>query len=161
AAARPNEPDAYFRLAQAQFDSGEFQFAVATLRKSENLFARDPKNPNLAQVHDLLGHALEKQGKRSDAAAELARAQEIRSKQPKAGSGQPTGLQSAWADHPGQQEVRSMVLEVPRGSQVSRAHESEYIKQISALLGEAYDNLGVIDARAGKYVDASAEFSQA
>jgi tetratricopeptide (TPR) repeat protein len=161
AAARPSEPDIYFRLAQAQFDSGEFQLAVATLRKSENLFSRDPKNPDVALVHELLGHALEKQGKHSDAAAELARAQEIRSAQPKAGSGQPTGLQSAWTDHPGQQEVRSMVLEVPRGSLVSKADEAEYVRQISALLGEAYDNLGVIDARAGRYADASAEFSQA
>jgi len=54
-----------------------------------------------------------------------------------------------------------MLLQVPRGLTLSNLHESEYAKQVSALLGDAYDNLGVIDARAGRYAAAATEFGEA
>src|SRR5262249_9432236 len=39
--------------------------------------------------------------------------------------------------------------------------ESEYIREVSLLLGEAYHNLGVIDARATRFGEAADEFEQA
>src|SRR5438034_11725742 len=50
---------------------------------------------------------------------------------------------------------------VPRETTFSNLHESEYVKRVSALLGDAYDNLGVIDARAGRYGNANTEFGEA
>src|SRR5262249_28947946 len=39
--------------------------------------------------------------------------------------------------------------------------EAAYTKSVSTLLGQAYHNLGVIDARASRYAEAAEEFSQA
>src|SRR5437879_12186884 len=39
--------------------------------------------------------------------------------------------------------------------------EAAYTKSVSLLLGQAYHNLGVIDARASRYTQAAEEFSQA
>src|SRR5207247_487529 len=60
-----------------------------------------------------------------------------------------------------QQELRSMMLR-PGDSELPDARaEAAYTKSVSALLGQGYHNLGVIDARASRYAQAAREFSQA
>jgi len=163
--ARPSDPDVYFRLAQVEFDTRHFERAVTALQKSLAVAphgqTNDQNTSGAALVHELLGKALGELGRRAEADAELERARQIR-QQPQIASGQSAEIRPAELGQSGQQELRSMLLQGPRRpTSSSNLHESEYVKQVSALLGDAYDNLGVIDARAGRYASATDEFSEA
>ncbi len=160
AIARSSDPEVYFRLAQVQFDARHFEQAVAALHKLLALSPDDQNTPGADLVHELLGKALGELGRRAEADAELERARKIR-QQSRAGSGPSALMQPAEAGRSGHKELRSMLLQVPREPALSSLHESEYVRQVSALLGDAYDNLGVIDARAGRYASATTEFSEA
>lgn len=59
------------------------------------------------------------------------------------------------------QELPSLLLQAPHKAETPNAGEAEYIKRVSSLLGEAYHNLGVIDARASRYGEAADEFAEA
>jgi tetratricopeptide (TPR) repeat protein len=159
AAARPGDPDVYFRLGQVQFDAGHFEDATVELRKWLALTSHDQNTRPVAQVHELLGKALERLGRRSEAEAEFTLSNNLR-EQPQGGPEEST-MQRPERAQSAQQELRSMLLQVPKRAAPPGIREEEYVKQISALLGEAYDNLSVIDARAGRYANATAGFNEA
>src|SRR2546422_1120778 len=66
-AARPEDPDACFRLGQASFDAGHLENAVAALQKSLALAAREGGHADAAEAHELVGKALEKLGRHNEA----------------------------------------------------------------------------------------------
>src|SRR6266581_4089660 len=166
AAARPDDPDAFFRLGQASLEAGDLEKAVAALQKSLALTSREGGHADAAEVHELLGQTLEELGRHTEAESELAQAKQVRSQQAgrsspqmpdaSAGSGEAGAMSGS-----GQQELRSMLLRAPHGDEVPNNQEAEYVKRVSAMLGEAYHNLGVIDARASRYSDAEVEFAEA
>ena len=165
---RPDEPDAFFRLGQAYFDESKWDQAVTAMQKSLSisLHPGDLTDPPLA--HELLGKALEKLGRLKEAESEAAQAAHLRSQPNQAkleaqkgigsssvpGSPQKTGPSSP-------QELRSLLLQRPRAEGAPNAQETEYMKRMALLLGEAYHNLGVIDARASRYGEAAGEFAEA
>lgn len=166
AAAHPEDSDAYFRLGQASFDAGHPEKAVAALQKSLALAAHDGGHPDAAEAHELMGKALEKLGRHAEGEPELAQAKQLRSQQAEPGPRQnpdsPSGAsKAATMSRSGQQELRSMLLRAPHGSELPSSGEAEYLKRVSELLGEAYHNLGVIDARASRYPNAEEEFAEA
>ncbi len=166
AAARPEDSDACFRLGQASFDAGHPEKAVAALQKSLALAAHEGDHPYAAEAHELIGKALEKLGQHKEAESEFTLAKQLRSQQAGPGSRQMPDASSAAGEtapmsRSGQQELRSMLLRAPRGSELPGSREAEYVKRVSALLGEAYHNLGVIDARASRYPNAEDEFAEA
>src|SRR6266704_3333278 len=164
-AARADDPDPFFRLGQASFDAGHLEKAVAVLQKSLAL-ASQANYGEVAEVHELMSKALEKLNRHAEAESELAQAKQIRSQlagrgsrqapDASAGSGE-TGAMSG----SGQQELRSMLMRAPHGPELPNSREAEYVKRVSAMLGEAYHNLGVIDARAAHYSNAEEEFAEA
>jgi tetratricopeptide (TPR) repeat protein len=115
----------------------------------------------MAGAYDALAEALRKLGKDEEAAEDSAKAQRIRASLPKDGatsSGDDNG-EANRVSH--QQELRSMMLR-PGDSEPTDANaEAAYTRSVSLLLGQAYHNLGVIDARAAHYSQAAEEFSQA
>src|SRR5260370_34658008 len=166
AAAHPDEPDAWFRLGQAYFEDAKWEQALAALRKSSSLTAQEGGQADLAPIHELMGKVLEKLGRHNDAESEAAQAEQLRSQQTKPESQQKPNstAESGKAEQIGRsgpQELRSMLLQTLHGAELPNTQEKDYIKRMSALLGEAYHNLGVIDARASRYVDAASEFAEA
>ncbi len=153
ATVRPGDSDAYFRLGQANFDAGHPEKAVIALQKSLALAEHDGELREAAETHELLGKALEKLGRHQEADSEVTLAKQVRSRQQGAGS-RPMPDTS-------QHELRSMLQGMPLGSALPSSQEAEYVKRASMLLGEAYHNLGVIDARASRYPNAEDEFAEA
>ena len=165
AAAHPGEAEALFRLGQAYFDEGKFDEAAPALQKALSTAAHPGDLADPALAHELLGKALEKLGRVKEAGAEAA---QLRNPQQQAvpespresassgvfGEAPKVGLSST-------QELRSLLLQAPGGAESPNAREAEYVRRTSTLLGEAYDNLGVIDARASRYGEAADEFAEA
>jgi len=166
AGARPADPDAYFRLGQASFGAGHLEKAVVALQKSLALATHEGHHTDIAEAHELIGKALEKLGRHGEGESELAQAKQLASQQTGPSSRQMPDVSSGTGEaapmsQSGQQELRSMLLRAPRGSELPSSQEAEYVKRVSALLGEAYHNLGVIDARASRYPNAEDEFAEA
>jgi tetratricopeptide (TPR) repeat protein len=161
ASVHPDDPDVYFQYAQIQFEAGDYKLAEASLRKSLALANKDQSSPGPALVHELLGDTLKKLGRKDEAAAELSQAQQIRSRQTHSETVQQGVPQPLQRFESSQQELRSMLVPGPQPMMVPRSGEEESVKRISALLGEGYDNLGVIDAKAERYATAAAEFAEA
>src|SRR5260370_30677467 len=115
----------------------------------------------MAGAYDALAEALRKLGKNEEAAEDSAKAQRIRPSLPKDGANTSGDDNGKVTDDSHRQELRSMMLP-PGESEPSHANaEAAYTKTVSLLLGQAYHNLGVIDARASHYSQAAEEFSQA
>ena len=168
ASAFPEDSDVYFRLGQASFNAGHLEKAVVALQKSLALAPHAGDTPDAAEAHELMGKAQEKLGRHAEGESELARAKQLRSRQAEPGSRQnPDAFsgsgfgEAASISRSGQQELRSMLLRAPQESALPGSQEAEFVKRISALLGEAYHNLGVIDARASRYSNAEEEFAEA
>jgi len=166
AAARPDDPDAYFRLGQASFDAGHPEKAVASLQKSLALASHEGDYPDAAEAHELIGKALEKLGRHAESESELTQAKQLRSQFTGRSSQQTLDISSgsgeaASMSGSGQEELRSMLMRAPHGAELPGSREAEYVKRVSAMLGEAYHNLGVIDARASRYSNAEEEFAEA
>src|SRR6267143_6027773 len=148
ASAFPEDSDAYFRLGQASFNAGHLEKAVAALQKSLALAPHAGDDPNAAEAHELMGKAQEKLGRHAEGESELARAKQLRSQQaqpgsrqnPDAFSGSGSG-EAASISRSGQQELRSILLGTPQESELPGIQEAEFVKRVSALLGEAYHNL--------------------
>ena len=168
ASALPDDPDAYFRLGQASFNAGHLEKAVAALKKSLAVAPHSGDDADAAEAHELLGKAQEKLGRHAEAESELARAKQLRGEQPEPGSRQipdaisgSESVEAASLSRSGQQELRSMLLHAPQESEIPGTQEAEFVARVSALLGEAYHNLGVIDARASRYANAEEQFAEA
>jgi len=163
---RPDDPDAFFNLGQAYLGQGAFEKAIAVLRKSVAL-TKDPGHNDfqVAQAHEMLAQALQKLGKEAESASERARAEQIRSEQPRSAlAGTPEGAidnVAVQVERSGQQELHTALMKTPANAASDSAQEVEYVKSVSQWVGEAYHNLGVIDARAGRFQEAAAEFRQA
>src|SRR6266704_1815606 len=158
ASALPDDPDAYFRLGQASFNAGHLEKAVAALKKSLAVAPHAGDDPDAAEAHELMGKAQKKLGRHAEAESELARAKQLRGQQPEPGSRQiPDAVsgsgfvEAASLSRSGQQELRSMLLHAPQESGIPGDQEADFVTSVSALLGEAYHNLGVIDALASRY----------
>src|SRR5260370_24726182 len=163
AAARPDDPDAYFRLGQASFDAGHPQTAVASLHKSLALASHEGDYPDAAEAHELIGKALEKLGRHAESESELTQAKQRRSQFTRRSSRQILDISSGTGEAAsmsgsGQEELRSMLMRAPHGAELPGSREAEYVKRVSAMLGEAYHNLAVIDARASPYSTAQEQF---
>jgi len=159
---QPEDPRAFYYLGQCYASEQEWAKAADAYRSVIKLTpAAQQMDAAMAGAYDGLAEALRKLDKSEEAAAESAKAQGIRATLQKDGATAP-GNDSARANGgANQQELHTMMLR-PGNSEVHDAKpEAAYTKSVSALLGQAYHNLGVIDARATHYTQAADEFSQA
>ncbi|HXJ07001.1 MAG TPA: tetratricopeptide repeat protein [Candidatus Acidoferrum sp.] len=164
--ARPDDPDARFRLGQAYFDEGKFEQAVTALQKSSTISGQKGDQADPALAHELTGQALGKLGRAKEAEAEMAQAAHLRGQSPKPDSLQKANTSAGTGEaekigRAGPQELRAMLLQMPHAAGPPSQGEADYLNRMAALLGEAYHNLGVIDARASRYPDAASEFAEA
>ncbi len=109
----------------------------------------------------MLPKAYVSNGQSKEGADELAAANASKAADT-SGSGQDSARESV----PGQtaagaHELRDMLMENRQKARGPDAAEQRYVSDVSKLLGSAYNNLGVLDARKGSYADAAEEFKQA
>jgi len=158
---QPEDPRAFFYLGQCYAAEQQWANAADAYRSVIKLTpVAQRMDSAMAGAYEGLAEALRKLGKNEEATAESAKAQQIRATLPKDGAGAPGNDAKANSD-PNQQELHSMMLR-PGNSELSDPKtEAAYTKSVSSLLGQAYHNLGVIDARAERYAQAAGEFSLA
>jgi tetratricopeptide (TPR) repeat protein len=164
---QPQGPDAFFNLGEAYFQDGRFEKAVAALRRSLVLVKDSSlKESQGARAHYVIGQALQKLGKKDEAAAEIGRSQaaaagQTQSNRAEMGSHGATDAVAVEVKQSGHEDLRTTLMKMPTKAITETGREAEYVKSISRLLGDSYHNLGVIDARSERYGEAAAEFGQA
>jgi tetratricopeptide (TPR) repeat protein len=160
---QPQDSRAFFYLGRCYASEQQWAKAAEAYRSVIKLTpAAQQMDAAMAGAHEALAEALHKLGKNAEGDAESAKAQQLRITLPKAGAsvdGSDTG--KANSDSSQQQELESMMLQPGESDGYDAKAESAYTKSVSLLLGQAYNNLGVIDARASRYARAAEEFSQA
>lgn len=159
---QPEDPRAFFYLARCYASEEGWAKAADAYRSVIKLTpAAQQMDVAMAGAYEGLAEALKKLGKNADADAESAKAQRLRSTLQKDGSSTGASDASKPDRDPNQQELQSMMLRPGDSGQYDAKAEAAYAKSVSLLLGQAYHNLGVIDARASRYTQAAEEFSQA
>lgn len=158
---RPQDPESFFYLGRCYSSEQQWAKAVDAYRSVIKLTpAARLMDVAMTGAYDGLAEALRKQGNVKEADAESAKAQQIRAAHPNDAT---TTAESGPGNSKGdlnQQELRAMLLR-PAESAPEKEAETAYTKSVSLLLGQAYHNLGVIDARASRYAQAAEEFSSA
>jgi tetratricopeptide (TPR) repeat protein len=159
---QPEDPRAFFYLGQCYASEQQWANAADAYRSVIKLTpAAQRMDAAMAGAYEGLAEALRKLDKNEEAATESAKAQRIRATLPKDGAGAPGSDPGKANGDSNQQELHSMMLR-PGASEPSDARtQVAYTKSVSVLLGQAYHNLGVINARGERYPQAAEEFSQA
>ncbi len=157
AATHPTDPDVYFKLGRIQFDLEHYEQSAVALKNWLKLAPQDTSGREVAFVHELLGRTLSAMGKRGEADAQFAEAKQILDHT----HDDSQQLNDVAVKPSRQTELRNILLQTSPGGTNLSPQENSYLKEMSGLLGDAYDNLGVLDARAGRYADAATEFGEA
>jgi tetratricopeptide (TPR) repeat protein len=149
-AARPQSLEARLALGKAELELDDNEQAAKVLKEGVQTAGSPLTDSDTAELHEQLAEALNRLGQKDEASKEIAEAKKIR-------SGTPQRERKAVPSN----ELQHVLRTVPQKEESFSEKQREYIGSLSALLGEAYDNLGVIDARAERYAVASEEFAQA
>jgi tetratricopeptide (TPR) repeat protein len=158
---QPQDQRVFFYLGRCYALQQQWAKAVDAYRSVIKLTpATQQMDAAMAGAYEGLAEALHKLGQNAEADAESAKAQRLHTKLEKDGtSAGVSDIEQAHGDS--QQELRSMMLRPGNSEEYDAKAEAAYTKSLSVLLGQAYHNLGVIDARASRYAPAAEEFSQA
>jgi len=158
---QPQDSRAFFYLGRCYAAEQQWAKAADAYRSVIKLTpAARRMDAAMVGAYDGLAEALRKLNKDEEAAPESATAQQIRAANhidAASSPGSETGKEDVERN---QQDLRSMMLR-PGDSVPDAKAEAAYTKSVSLLLGQAYHNLGVIDARASRYAPAAEEFAQA
>jgi len=159
---QPQDPRAFFYLGRCYAAGQQWAKAAEAYRSVIKLTpAAQQMDAAMVGPYEGLAEALHKLGKNAEADAESVKAQQLRATLPK-DPASPGGGDSEKANPDStEQELQSMMLRPGDSEQHDAKAEAAYTKSVSLLLGQAYHNLGVIDARASNYAPAAEEFSQA
>jgi tetratricopeptide (TPR) repeat protein len=159
---QPQDSRAFFYLGRCYASEEQWAKAADAYRSVIKLTpASQQMDAAMAGAYEGLAESLHKLGKNADGDEEAAKAQRLRAALQKDGAG--TGVSDIVKvnSDPNQQELQSMILRPGDSEAYDAKAEAAYTKSVSVLLGQAYHNLGVIDARASRYTQATEEFSQA
>jgi tetratricopeptide (TPR) repeat protein len=159
---QPQDSRAFFYLGRCYAAEEQWAKAADAYRSVIKLTpAAQQMDTAMAGAYEGLAEALHKLGKNAEADTESAKAQQLRTTlQKDRASAGVSDAEKAIGDT-NQQELQSMMLRPGDSEQYDAKAEAAYTKSVSLLLGQAYHNLGVMDARASRYPQAAEEFSQA
>ncbi len=151
--AAPTSVDANIALGKEQFERGLYADASSSFRKAIASVSPDQIVAPLVVAHEWLAKSLEKLEQSELAREEFEKSQALQAKL-KSGTSDADRLAAS-------RDIQQVLRGESRPVAPLSAKESEYIREVSLLLGEAYHNLGVIDARAARFGEAADEFEQA
>ena len=159
---QPQDARAFFYLGRCYAAEQQWAKAVDAYRSVIKLTpAAQQMDAAMAGAYEGLAEALHKLGENAEADAESAKAQRLRTTLQKDNASVGASDSEKSNADSNRQELQSMMLRPGDSEQFDAKAEAAYTKSVSALLGQAYHNLGVIDARASRYTQAAEEFSQA
>ena len=162
---QPDNPDPLLYLGQEYFETNHPDLAIATLKKSIEL-TTDPAHNHyqVSKAHTMIGQILIKMGKQDEAEAELKKSQELRQKAFQSDKDQQDAHQMGQHEllPDLQNEERPALLENrPPLDAVALKNAREIRAALTDILANAYNNLGVIQARREQYASATDDFHKA
>ncbi|ABF39915.1 Tetratricopeptide repeat protein [Candidatus Koribacter versatilis Ellin345] len=156
----PDDPAAMLLLGRLYDQQKNWNAAIEVLRQVLARSSAQGASPvQLATTHEMLSKAYAGAGQIPESEKELAAANALKS-QDASKSATSDPAVAIQPENSGK-ELRAMLMQGSPKAQPSDASEQKYVADISKLLGNAYNNLGVIDARAGSYKQAADEFKEA
>ena len=158
----PDDPGPLLLLGRLYSEQRKSSAAIAVLRQAISLLSSSSAPASqTALAHEMLSNAYISAGQTAEGAEELAAAKRTGAAET-GGTGKTSTQESIPRPSAAtSQELRAMLMEKEKKPAVPAAAEAHYVNAISKLLGNAYNNLGVMDARNGIYKDAAEEFKQA
>jgi tetratricopeptide (TPR) repeat protein len=160
---QPDNPDPLLYLGQVYFETNRPQLAIESLKKSIDL-TTDPARNNyqVSKAHSMMGQILIKTGKREEGEAELKRSQELRAQafqNDKEGqAAQENGQHDQLPEFQNTHEKPSFLENHPQLDAAAQKQMLALRAALTKILGNAYNNLGVIRARHEQYAQASDYF---
>jgi tetratricopeptide (TPR) repeat protein len=158
--ASPEDPGPLLLLGRLYSQEQKWPLAIAVLRQTlSKMSTGGAPASQIALAHEMLSKAYFAAGQQADGNHELAEAKQSRTTEP--GNAGKTLTTATREPVVASQELRTMLMQKQKEAEPPTSSQAQYIRAISKLLGNAYHNLGVLDARKGVYADASEEFKQA
>jgi tetratricopeptide (TPR) repeat protein len=163
---QPENPDPLLYLGQEYVETNHPELAIATLKKSIDL-TTDPSHNHyqVSKAHTMIGQILVKMGKQDEAEAELKRSQELRAQafqsDKERQDAQETGQHELLSELQSGQEKPAFLENRPPLNPAEKKKAGELRAALAEILGNAYNNLGVIQARHEQYGPAADYFKKA
>lgn len=163
---QPENPDPLLYLGQVYFENNRPDLAIATLNKSIAL-TTDPSHNNyqVSKAHSMIGQILVKMGKQEEAEVELKRSQELRAQafqtDKERHDAREGGQHDVLPELQNSHEKPAFLQNRPPLDAAEKKQAQELRTGLSEVLANAYNNLGVIQARHENYAQASDYFAKA
>jgi tetratricopeptide (TPR) repeat protein len=163
---QPENPDPLLYLGQAYFETNQPEMAIAALKKSIELTSDPSRNHyQVSKAHTMIGQVLLKMGKQEEAEAELKRSQELRAQafqnDKDAQDAREMGQHELLPELQAVQEKPAFMENRPPLDPAEGKKAQALRAALTEILANAYNNLGVIQARHERYAQASDYFLKA
>ena len=163
---QPDNPDPLLYLGQVYFETNRPQLAIESLKKSIDLTADAARNNyQVSKAHSMMGQILIKTGKQEEGEAELKRSQELRAQafqtDKEGQAAQENGQHDQLPEFRNAHEKPSFLENRPQLDAATQKQMQALRAALTKILGNAYNNLGVIRARHEQYAQASDYFRKA
>jgi tetratricopeptide (TPR) repeat protein len=163
---QPENPDPLLYLGQEYVETNRPELAIAALKKSIDL-TTDPSHNHyqVSKAHTMIGQILIKMGKQDEAEAELKRSQELRAKafqsDKETQDARETGQHELLPELQNGQEKPAFLESLPPLDAAAQKQAQQLRATLAEILANAYNNLGVIQARHEQYGQAATYFAKA
>ena len=163
---QPDNPDPLLYLGQEYFETNRPELAIAALKKSIDL-TTDPAHNHyqVSKAHTMIGQILIKMGKQQEAEAELKRSQDLREKafqnDKESQDVHEMGQHELLPELQNRQEKPAFMENRPPLDAAQEKKAEQVRATLAEILANAYNNLGVIQARRERYAQASDDFRNA
>jgi tetratricopeptide (TPR) repeat protein len=163
---QPENPDPLLYLGQVYVETNRPELAIATLRKSIDLTTDPSRNHyQVSKAHTMIGQILIKMGKQEEAEAELKRSQALREQafqnDKEEQEAHEMGQHELFPELQNGQEKPAFLENRPPLSAAAEKQAQELRATLTEILANAYNNLGVIQARHEQYARAADYFRKA
>jgi tetratricopeptide (TPR) repeat protein len=163
---QPDNPDPLLYLGQEYFETNRPELAIAALKKSIALTADSSHNHyQVSKAHTMIGQILIKMGKQDEGEAELKQSQDLREKAFQSDKDQEKahqmGQHELLPELQNSREQPALLENRPVLDAAAQKKAEEIRATLTDILANAYNNLGVIQARREQYATAADYFHKA
>jgi tetratricopeptide (TPR) repeat protein len=163
---QPENPDPLLYLGQVYFETNHPELAIKALKESIDLTTDSSRNHyQVSKAHTMIGQVLLKMGKQAEAEVELKRSQDLRAQAFQSDKdrqeAQETGQHELLPELQNVQEKPALLENRPPLDAAEKKKLQELRATLTEILGNAYNNLGVIQARHEQYAQAANYFLKA
>jgi tetratricopeptide (TPR) repeat protein len=163
---QPDNPDPFLYLGQVYFETNRPDLAIEALKKSIDLTTDPSRNHyQVSKAHTMIGQVLLKMGKQEEAEVELKRSQELRAQafqnDKDAQEAREMGQHELLPELQAGQEKPAFLENRPPLDAAAEKEAQALRATLTEILANAYNNLGVIQARHEQYAQASDYFLKA